>query len=272
MLHNEFVSLAIRQMKALLSIYIQDGLAYRASGIIWVLTDAVTSAVMPAVLLSSQGNKGIAGFFPSDIVLYYIVSLFCTSLVTCHFMWEMSQEIKEGIFTTWLMRPISFLRFMFVRNLAWRIIRTLLFIPVLGIVMLIYAYWLTNPVIFLTPLAVLSLFLGHCVSLMFVMFMSTLAFYIEEANSVFELYYIPMLFLSGQMFPVSFFPDWVRNIALVMPFYYTTGLPTEIILGKINEQHAWPLIGAQLLWITLSFIGFKLSFARGLKYYTGVGM
>jgi len=266
------VTHTIRQLKALLSIYIQDGLAYRASGIIWVLNDALTSAVMPMVLLAARGGQGVAGYSPGAIVLYYIVALFCTSIITCHFMWEMSQEIKEGTFTTFLLRPVGFLQFMFVRNLAWRIVRTVLFIPVLFIIIFMYSYWLRDPMIFITWEAILSLILGHLVSFMFVMFMATLAFYIEEASSVFELYYIPMLFLSGQMFPIALFPEWARTVAHLLPFYYTTGLPTEILLGKVGSDQIWRLIGGQVFWVIFSYIGFKLSFKRGLKHYTGVGM
>jgi len=187
-------------------------------------------------------------------------------------MWEMSQEIKEGTFTTFLLRPVGFLQFMFVRNLAWRIVRTVLFIPVLFIIIFMYSYWLRDPMIFITWEAILSLILGHLVSFMFVMFMATLAFYIEEASSVFELYYIPMLFLSGQMFPIALFPEWARTVAHLLPFYYTTGLPTEILLGKVGSDQIWRLIGGQVFWVIFSYIGFKLSFKRGLKHYTGVGM
>ena len=105
-----------------------------------------------------------------------------------------------------------------------------------------------------------------------VMMMSMIALFTQEMMSIFELYYVPMLFLSGQLFPVSLLPGWASTIAKWFPFYYTTGAPTEILIGRVAGSEIWRVLGMQAGWILFAFFMAKVLWSRGLRYYTGVGM
>ena len=266
------MSIAWRQFRALFSIYIQDGLAYKASGLIWVLTDVATAATMPLVMSAAAKGGLIAGFSASDFVLYYLVMLLITSFVQSHFMWEVASEVKEGVFSSQIIRPVGYLKFMAARNLAWRCVRTVIFFPLFLGILYAYQSLVPNPHLVLTWYSLTSILLGHLVSFMFVMAMAMFALFLQEATSLFELYYVPMLFLSGQLFPIAIFPDWVRSLAVIFPFYYTTGVPTEMIIGRISEAQAPGFLLAQVGWILGSYLAFQFLFKRGTRVYTGVGM
>ncbi len=266
------MQVAWRQFRALFSIYIQDGLAYKASGLIWVLTDVATAATMPLVMVAAAKGGILAGFAASDFVLYYLVMLLITSFVQSHFMWEVAHEVKEGVFSSQIIRPVGYLKFMAARNLAWRCVRTIIFFPLFLAILFAYKHLIPDPHLVLTWYSLLSILLGHLVSLTFVMAFAMLALFLQEANSVFELYYVPMLFLSGQLFPIAIFPEWVRQVALIFPFYYTTGVPTEMIIGRISAVQAPQMLAIQAAWILGSFVAFKIMFHYGTRHYTGVGM
>lgn len=262
----------LRRWRAVFAIYIQDGLAYRASGLIWILTDAATAVTMPLVWAAAARSGAIQGFSSQDFVLYYLCMLLIGSFVTSHFMWEVSSEIREGIFSTFLIRPISYYQYMLVRNFAWRCVRTSLFAPLFVLLLWAYSGFLGGAHLNFGPEFWLAVVLGHFVSMCFVMALSMLALFIQEATTVFELYYLPMLFLSGQIVPIALLPDWARTLATAFPFYYTTGLPTEILIGRVDPAAAWPLIGVQALWIVGSYLGFRALWGYGMRHYTGVGM
>jgi ABC-2 type transport system permease protein len=262
----------LRKWKAVFSVWFQDGLAYRASGIIWIMTDVVTAVTMPLVWAAAAGAGKIAGFTTSDFVLYYLVVLMIGSFVTSHIMWEISMEIKEGQFSTALLRPISYFQYSFFRNLSWRIIRPALFAPFFFILLYLYRGYLGEAHVVFSWEFLASLLLGHMVSFCFVMMMSLIALFVEETTSIFELYYVPLLFLSGQMFPVAVLPEWARQVALFFPFYYTTGLPAEILIGRVSGEQAWQGIGVQVAWMTGCYVVARVLWARGLRYYTAVGM
>jgi ABC-2 type transport system permease protein len=262
----------LRQWRALFLIYVQDGLAYRAQGFIWILADAATAIVLPLVWLAAGKGETIQGFAPRDFVSYYLGMLFLSSFVICHFMWDISTEIREGIFSSQIVRPISFFQFTVVRNFAWRCIRTLIFAPLLGLLILSYSSQLAGATIYLGWQFWASLLLGHLVSVAFVTAMAMLALIVQEAQSIFELYYVPQMFLSGQLFPVNFLPQWAQQAAKYTPFYYTVGAPTEILVGRTTPEHAGTILLIQLAWFIGSILLFKVMFRIGMKHYTGVGM
>ena len=86
----------LRKWKAVFSIYFQDGIAYRASGLIWVTIDLATAVTMPLVWARASHSGPIGGFTTSDFILYYLCMLFLGSFITSHIMWELAMEIKEG--------------------------------------------------------------------------------------------------------------------------------------------------------------------------------
>ncbi|HCE01185.1 MAG TPA: hypothetical protein DER07_09105, partial [Armatimonadetes bacterium] len=66
------------------AIYFQDGIAYRASGLIWITTDVVTAVTMPLVWASAAKGGYIQGFSAGDFVVYYLSMLMIASFVTSH--------------------------------------------------------------------------------------------------------------------------------------------------------------------------------------------
>jgi ABC-2 type transport system permease protein len=267
------VSSTLRKWKAVFGIYFQDGIAYRASGLIWITTDLVTAVTMPLVWAKASKLGGsIAGFTTSDFVLYYLCMLLLGSFITSHIMWELAMEIKEGQFTTQLLRPMSIYQVNFFRNLSWRIIRTCLFAPFFVLLLYFYRGYLGEAHVNVGWEFWASFFMGHLVSFSFVMMMAMIALFTEEMMAIFELYYIPMLFLSGQLFPVSVLPGWAQNLAKAFPFYYTTGAPTEILIGRVRGDSIFFVLGMQVFWITLCYLLSRVMWAKGLRYYTGVGM
>jgi ABC-2 type transport system permease protein len=266
------VTTTLRKWKAVFGIYFQDGLAYRASGIIWIVTDLVTAVTMPLVWAAASKTGDIAGYSTGDFVAYYLALFVIGSFVTSHIMWELAMEIREGQFTVALLRPMSFYAFTFIRNLTWRIMRTSLSLPFLLLLAFAYRHYLSGVQLHFGWEFWAALILGHLVSVTFVLMMSMLALFVQEAQAIFELYYIPQLFLSGYLFPIGVLPEWARNLSYFFPFYFTTGAPTEILIGRLSGAEASRAISIQLFWIVGAYLMAKILWKKGLKHYTAVGM
>jgi ABC-2 type transport system permease protein len=263
----------MRKWKAIVSIYLQEGFAYRVNGFIWILTDCVPAMIMPLVLIASMSSSGsIRGFTAGEIVAYYLMMLVVTNFVTSHFLWDLALEIKEGQFTVHLVRPVGYFAICFLRNLSWRLMRTTLFLPFL--VVLIGFYWRYVPEIslHLSWQFFVCVILSHLVSFTFVLALSMLALFFQETRSIFELYYFPMLFLSGSLFPVKLLPEWAVRLAKFTPFYYTVNVPVELGLGILPASDAPRMMALQAVWIGFNLAVAKLLFFEGMKRYTAVGM
>lgn len=263
---------AMRRYTAIFRLYFQESIVYPVQMLLWVLTDAWATVTMPLVFAAGSSNGMVAGTTVGNITLYYLVMLCLSTFVTCHFMWEVAWEIKEGTFTAHLVRPVSYLGVMLVRNLTWRILRLALTIPIAAVLIIFYWSTVQSTHLFFGWQLFASVVLGHLVSFMFVMAFAMLALFVQETQSIFELYYFPMLFLSGQMFPVHFLPGWVQGLAKVLPFYYTTGVPADIAVGKLSGATALAGLGGQVVWLALSYVSFRLLWKHGRKHYTAVGM
>lgn len=253
-------------------IFIMDGIAYPATGLIWVLTDGINVFTMPFVWAAVAKSGMVGGYTASQFVGYYLSMLLVASFVVSHFMWDISMEIKEGQFTNYLMRPVSYFGYMVCRNFSWRIVRTVLATPIFLLALLLYSSFLPSIELHFSGWFWVSLLLGHFLSISFVLALSMIALFVQEATSIFELYYFPMLFLSGQIFPVNLLPDWARAISHATPFYYTSGVPVEILTGRIGVESVPQVLMGQCLWILFSVALFKWLWKLGLRHYVGTGM
>jgi ABC-2 type transport system permease protein len=261
----------LRKWRALYGVYAQDWLAYKANGIIWIFIDMVTAITMPLVWASAARAGMIEGYDAAGFTAYYLAMLVLSSFITSHMMWELGLEIREGIFTAQLIRPMSLFQMIFIRNLAWRSIRAMMSLPFLAILALAYAPMLQGARLHLGWEFWVAVVFGHAVSVTVVVAIGMIALFVQEATTIFEMYYVPQLFLSGYLFPVAMLPEWARVLAKFLPFYYTTGVPVDLLVGRIPPSEALPLLGGQVAWIVLSFLAGKALWRAGLKRYTGVG-
>lgn len=258
--------------RALMRAYGLEVLQYRAQAFIWALTDIIGSVVMLVVMLAAGAGKPVAGYSPSDFALYFISLVAVALLVTSHMQWEIGQEIKDGAVSTLMLRPASWVWTMYIRNFVWRVLRTAFFVPGLAICIFAFSGLLQNATPHFGIEFFLALFLGLNVSFVTVICLGTIAFFVDDAFAIFEVYYLPMLFLSGQIFPIALLPDWAQIIGKLLPFYYTTAVPVEVLCGRLQGQAAWLAILGQVVWIFLGLAIYRYSWKAGARRYSGTGM
>lgn len=276
------MTLTMRKWWALLGIAIQDGIAYRANMVIWILTDLIPAMIMPLVWLGAYaarlgtqevgGQPVIAGYTPENMVTYYVVMVFLANVVISHLMWDIAWQIKDGAFSAHLVRPLSVFQYYFFQNVSWRIVRGLVFMPFFILLVVFYHNFISVDNLYLGWELWISIILGHVLSFCLVWAIALAALFVQEARSVFELYYFPMLFLSGQLFPLAVLPSWAVTAGNFLPFKFTTALPTELAVRQMTPEAAHSGILLQLVWIVIAVIAGKILWKSGIKRYTGVGM
>lgn len=255
------------------SIFAQDALAYRATAIIWILTDTIPLLVMPLLWLASfNGRQEIAGFGRSQITAYYLVLLAVTNLVQCHQMWEMAADIKEGRFSAYLLRPFSYRSMNYLAFLAWRILRTVLFLPIFLLAAFLFRDTLQWSEYYYGWAFWVSVALGHFVSFFITYAFGLLALYFVETRSLFNLWYLPLIIFSGQFAPTAMFPPLAKRVAEFLPFRYTLALPTEIFLNRLSPLEVRNGLLAQVAWIAAAYVLGLLLWRGGIKRFTGVGL
>ncbi len=267
---------AWRKWRALVGMFVQDGLAYKANLIIWILTDAVTATVMPLIWLASYNGRGqIQGFSPSDMVLYYLVLLGLTGFIQSHVMWDMAGDVKSGKFNSYLIRPLSFMTYMLASNLGWRVMRTLLTVPLLALVAFGFRHYLPDlgaGHYHIGPVFWLAVVLGHLVSFTLSYALGLLALWLYEVRSLFNFYYLPLVILSGQLAPLALLPSALTRFALWTPFPYTLAFPTDIFLGRLSLERIEMGLAAQAVWILISLFTASALWRGGVRRFAAFGI
>lgn len=262
-----------RKWRRVFSVFVQDALVYRAVAVVWILTDTIPALVMPLLWRASfNGRATIAGFSPSDFTAYYLVLLLVTNLIQCHVMWDMATEIKEGRFSSFLIRPFSYRAMHYLGFLAWRLMRTVLFLPVFALVVFVFRHSLHWQDYQAGGPFFASLILGHFVSFFTTYAFGLLALFFVETRSLFNFWYMPLIIFSGQLAPLALFPPGWQTVAKFLPFRYTIALPTEIFLGRLSPAEVAQGMLAQVVWIIVGYAGGSLLWRAGLKRFTGVGL
>jgi len=72
-------------------------------------------------------------------------------------------------------------------------------------------------------------------------------------------------FFAGMVIPVPLMPDWMRQIAHLLPFRWTVDFPFRVYTGHIGAQEAIAGIGGQLVWLAVLVAAGRWLMGRALR-------
>jgi ABC-2 type transport system permease protein len=220
--------------------------------------------------IARQHGGAINGVGAGQIAAYYIVwTLVRTfNVVFTPFGWE--ERIREGQFSSQLLRPLHPVHY----DMAWfaghKVPWLVMYAPIAVALSLVFHPTLDpraiEVVVFIVAIwgAYVIRSLNH-----FVLGMLTLL--TTRATSIFQIWFLSELLLSGRLVPLTFMPQWSQSIAAWLPFKWTFYFPIEALVGSMSThtlltgllwQCFWTLIGAVLVWG---------SFRIAVKHYSAVG-
>lgn len=266
----------MKKYMIILGLFVQDSMVYRSQLTLWMLTDIVPAMIMPFVWFASMnGRSNIQGFGHAQFVMYYLTMTFLSNFIVSHIHWEVGQAIKEGTLSKFLLYPFSYMRYQFLGNAAYRVMRCVIFLPFVALWFLVFhKYMGANAFgsLHVGGQFWLALLLGHMVAFVLAWALGTLAFFFIETQSLFITYYISISIFSGQLAPYSMLPHTLKLVAAWTPFRYTLSFPLEVLNGRAMGDFYWAGIGGQIGWLIVLFLLGRIGWARGTRRYAGAGM
>ena len=261
----------LKKLRAIFRIYLRECFAYPAASFLWVLADAQTAMILPAVWLATSSPGGLAGGMTRpELITYYIGSMILSQFITCHLMWDIAWDIREGDFSAHLLRPIHYFRMNLARNVAWRVAKLVLFLPMGVLVFFVYHNVGMSPV-HLTPAFFLSVLLAQLLSYVAAFCMAMTALWTTEFMSTLRLYYLPEMLLSGRLVPLSALPVWALGISRFTHFRYMIYFPTQMLMGNLSHREILQGLALQVFWIVAFLLLGHWIFDKGTKQYSGFG-
>jgi ABC-2 type transport system permease protein len=221
-----------------------------------------------------RGNSVISGFTESEMLSYVLFGnlfSFLTANFGIHSVIE--RDIKEGLLTNFLIKPISYLRYMVVYAFGRAIISMMTASLLLGIIIFIFRNKLIfNVGIPVFIILIFSLAISFIIRVFFSIILGQIAFWTTQVHGIFYSFFMIEKFMSGYLFPLHFLSAVFLSISKFLPFMYLYYIPLMLYLGKISLIQGIYALCAQAVWLFLLYAIIKLLWAKGLKRYEGVGI
>jgi len=207
-------------------------------------------------LYAGSGAGGVKeGFTLQDMITYATLGLVLGQLYGVNGAYVIREKIREGNIAIDLMRPISVPLYVFADTVGQTAFALLQMVPAIllaiGLLALNHAH-MSLPDSPLDAVAfVVSVVLGFIVNFFLDLMMATITFWTMEIFGFQLMVQFITTLLSGQIVPLQFFPESVRQIALNSPFAAIASAPLSIYVGRYHGAELWAVLGLQALWAVI---------------------
>ncbi len=263
----------MRKYLTIFSIAWQRAIAYRGVSVIFTiffLINGLLNFAIWVVAFKSAPDR-LAGMFP-QLLVYFTILIFVHQLIQSYEAGVIANDhIKLGNLSMYLLKPVSYLRLMFLIGLPWRIVQFFLSVPLAIVLFVAFRQYITveyEILMFGTLVLPWALLLSFIIQLFFAQF----AFWFDDATGFLNLAELLTLLFSGAGIPLFLFPPILKQLGSWLPFQYAMYFPVATLSGLINPADYWRNFGILLIWIAgLGFVVNAL-WRRGLKRFTGEGI
>jgi ABC-2 type transport system permease protein len=266
-------------VKALIEIYIQQFkttiatmFAYRASLLIWMIGQILEPLVYLIVwsIVANSNGGSVGSYTTREFAAYYILLMLVNQITYTWVMYEYEWRIRHGSLSFALLKPVHPIHSDIADNISSKLITTPFMVFIAGILTMIF-----HPSISPNWWAILlffpALLLAFGVRFLIEWTVAQSAFWTTRVSAVNQIYFVLMLFLSGQFAPLDLFPAPVRAIANVLPFRWLIGFPIDLISGRLALDEALTGLGMQAAWLVVIFFLMRMVWRAGVKVYSAVG-
>ena len=261
---------ALRAYPTLLRVGFSEVVAYRAEFLIWILTTNVP-LVMLAIWHAVAQDGPVGRFDQKQFTAYYLAVLAVRLLTNTWVVWQMSMEIRDGTLSSKLLRPLHPLIAYSAEHLAAVPMRVLTVSPILVLLWYLAGDRLAIHDPGLLPIIAASL-LGAWLLIFFTMvLLGALAFFIESALGLFELWLAVHAILSGYLLPLETLPTWFQGVARLLPPRFMLGFPVETLIGMESRAVALRELGIQWAYVGLFFFLSMAVWRAGVKRFAAYG-
>jgi ABC-2 type transport system permease protein len=266
-------------MKGLVALYAQQFkttfaamVQYRASLVIWMIAQVLEPLVYLIVwsTVSNSGGGSVGDYTTRAFAGYFILLLLVNHVSYTWIMYEYEYRIRQGMLSFALLKPVHPIHADIAENLSSKAITTPFMLLVAGGLALLF-----QPLVTPAPWALLAsvpaLMLAFLVRFLLEWTLAQMAFWTTRVSATNQAYFVLVLFLSGQIAPLTLFPWPIQAVAAVLPFRWLIGFPVELLLGRLTPAQALTGLGAQIVWLIVALGLVRLVWRAGVRIYSAVG-
>ncbi len=235
----------------------------------WLVSPIIYMAVWTTV---ARSNGSVNGMTANDFIVYYMTLLVIDQLtgnITIHIF---AYKIQDGTLAGELIRPVHpMLTNTLVTNLAHKALNFLAFLPIWGVLCLLFRPDYTGTPWWGPILAVPAVILGFAIGFLLSGAITCVAFWTTRVWALHEFYYSILVLFSGQFVPLQLMPGIVQQMARYLPFQLILYFPIQLTLGRLSPTEIVTGFASALVWLVVSYLLFTWTWREGVKRFSAVG-
>ncbi|NUQ34872.1 MAG: ABC-2 family transporter protein, partial [Planctomycetaceae bacterium] len=182
-----------------------------------------------------------------------------------------NDEIRGGEINRYLMRPMSYRLYRFMRYFTSNVFYCVVAILPLALVIAILGQTFVWTKIDNVALAAVAFVIGMAIQFLSVYAVAMAAFWLDEIAGLFVSYMMLLRFVSGEMFPLDLLPAGILDVLRHTPFPNIIWFPLQVYLGRMSDAGMAAGFLNGLLWVGLLWILSTILWRRGIRQYGGFG-
>lgn len=245
---------------------------YRVNLAIWAIASVLQVVVYMAVwrAVADASGGAVGGYDAAGFAGYFLVLLVVRELTMTWMPWDFPEYVRSGKLSPMLLRPLHPLLTIAARMLAGRL-RSMAVAAPIGAVLFVLFDARVDPSVGAVLVALLVLPLAATTRFLVDSLVALTSMWLVRIDGIRGIYYLALLLLGGQFAPLDVLPGWLQSIAYALPFYWTLGYPTELLVGRAEVGDAWIALLVLAGWTTAGYALLQPIWRAGTRAYEAVG-
>lgn len=250
---------------------IQTIMSYRVNFFMFVFGNLIRTFVLyylwKAVFISSS-NASLNGFTLNEMIIYIFMSSITAGTIATGTDHDIGHEVRDGSIAMNLIKPINYQVRMLYMSLGGFVYQFVFILIPVWVGLLAVRYFTIGelpPDIWTIILYMFSMILGFLVNYLMNFCYGLLAFYVTNMWGISHLKDAALLFFSGQLIPIAFFPLVLQKVMQFFPFSSLNYIPVMIYIKKVTGVALLQSLGVQVLWIVLLYLLSKWMWNRAVN-------
>ena len=274
----------MRNLKHQFRIYIpfmkakmQAFLAYPISVYLFIfshLLSVLVSYYLWVAVYQNSSNQVLGGFTLDEMITYIFMTYITGSIISVDSATDIGMDVVEGSIASTLIKPINYKVKLLFESFGGMLSQIIMPAGIIWVGLILANYFtkgIMPPELTTILVYIMSGFLSFLILFFFEFCFGMIAFYTQYVWGMRMIKDALLLFLTGQVIPIVFFPETVRKVFDYLPFTSMNYTPVMIYLGKIQGSALYSAIGKQVIWVILMYLLSCLVWQKATKRLTVLG-
>lgn len=275
---NDMFSFSNSSVKKYISVFkisFAQEFAYRINFVMWRVRNVLQIFLVYFLwdTVFTNPNRIIFGYNREKILTYVFLTIFVKAFVFSSRTVDVSGEIAQGQLSNYLLRPISYFKYWWTRDMASKFLNISFAIIEFSLLVLFLKpdiFIQLNPLyLFLFGFSILIAIFFYFILLFII---SAIPFWMPEAAWGGNFILIVILeALSGTVFPIDILPANIQNILYLTPFPYLVFFPIQIYLGNLTLTFILKGFVISIVWCFVLYFSMQKVWRKGILVYQSFG-